>query len=139
METDPRLARFYKDVTPRKRLRTAVDFVRTCGDAAHECEFLTENAWRIIETCFETVEQYERMTSGEWEQDAPKARPIAFAKRVLRGEKVIEERDWSDVFFLVRRVIEASAAAGVTDEMGRRSAVAVAAPQRAWRRRRARG
>ena len=34
-----------------------------------------ENAWRIIETCFETVEQYERMTSGEWEQDAPKARP----------------------------------------------------------------
>ena len=134
METDPRLARFYKDVTPRKRLRTAVDFVRTCGDAAHECEFLTENAWRIIETCFETVEQYERMTSGEWEQDAPKARPIAFAKRVLRGEKVIEERDWSDVFFLVRRVIEASAAAGARDEMDEAMAAdalaASAAPRR---------
>ncbi|KAH8053263.1 tRNA-Phe hydroxylase [Aureococcus anophagefferens] len=122
METDPRLARFYKDVTPRKRLRTAVDFVRTCGDAAHECEFLTENAWRIIETCFETVEQYERMTSGEWEQDAPKARPIAFAKCVLRGEKVIEERDWSDVFFLVRRVIEASAAAGLAEGLLERAA-----------------
>lgn len=118
-DSDPRLARFYKDTTPRKKLRTAVDWVRTCGDEETEAEWLTGNAWRIIETCFETVEQYERMQSGEWVgEDAAAAsskNPLKLARRMLRGEKVIEEGDWLDVFFLVRRVIDASAAAAADD------------------------
>jgi hypothetical protein len=101
---NPKLQRFFnRDKRPRKRLRTAIEFVRTSDDD-NVNSFYTANHASIYSIIMDTVGAYEKLGKDEidlsiTERHLPDKLMSKFKK------KVIILADWHDVFDLFRGLL----------------------------------
>ena len=69
LKTDKRLARFFSsDKSPRKKLRTAIEFCKNSEKEERERFFggYKDDIWRTVTS---TVEQYEKLKMDEWNNE----------------------------------------------------------------------
>eukprot|EP00520_Triparma_pacifica_P000152 CAMPEP_0118643496 /NCGR_PEP_ID=MMETSP0785-20121206/6423_1 /TAXON_ID=91992 /ORGANISM="Bolidomonas pacifica, Strain CCMP 1866" /LENGTH=1077 /DNA_ID=CAMNT_0006535165 /DNA_START=99 /DNA_END=3329 /DNA_ORIENTATION=- len=91
---DKRLLRFFTTAaSPRKRLRTALEFAKAAGEEERK-RFFVGFKNDVFSTVVETVEQYEKMKLDEWNEDTQHKGLLS----KLGLKKKIVLSDWKDVF-----------------------------------------
>ncbi|GMI30952.1 hypothetical protein TeGR_g7489 [Tetraparma gracilis] len=97
---DKRLARFFaNDKSPRKRLRTSLEFVKAATFSEREKFFVgfKDDIYHIV---VETVEQYEKLKTDEW-HDEDESRVKQGLMHKLGIKKKIGVADWLDLFVVL--------------------------------------
>ncbi|GMH73055.1 hypothetical protein TrRE_jg2354 [Triparma retinervis] len=101
LKGDKRLLRFFtSSASPRKRLRTALEFTKVAAEEEREIFFVGFKD-DVFNTVVETVEQYEKMKLDEWNEEAQ--HKGLFSKLGLKKKIVVN--DWKDVFHVLSHLM----------------------------------
>ncbi|GMH87160.1 hypothetical protein TL16_g10771 [Triparma laevis f. inornata] len=103
LQTDKRLTRFFSsDKSPRKKLRTAIEFCKSSEREERERFFggYKDEVWKTV---LSTVEQYEKLKMDEWSNEDQGSTGF-MSKFGLK--KNIGVPDWLDVFKIIDELFE---------------------------------